>query len=83
MQDPMSKEARLKAMQLLLDYAINEFDEMGLGELVGLLAAAALAVDEQLETASPEHQPRAARHGRIRLVTSADGVLEKGHGTEV
>ncbi len=83
MQDPMSKEARLKAMQLLLDYAINEVDEMGLGELVRLLAAAALAVDEELETASPEHQPQAARHGQIRLVTSADGPCEKGHGTEV
>lgn len=80
MGEVMSKRARLRAIQYLLEYAVAEVQELGLHQLEQLLAAATVAVTDELRGKN-----RAAVNGprrpHIRLVVDA-GRRQEGNGTK-
>jgi hypothetical protein len=79
MGEVMSKRARLRAIQDLLEYALTEVHELGLGQLEQLLAAATVTVNDELRRGS--RAGNLARRPQIRLVVDADRRAE-GNGTK-
>ena len=76
----MSKRARLRAIQHLLEYAVAEVQELGLGQLEQLLAAANVTVNEELRGKN-RTAANSTRRPQIRLVVDADDY-EQGTGTK-
>ncbi len=82
MGEVMSKRARLRAIQHLLEYAVAEVHELGLYQLEQLLAAATVTVNDEIKRRRRAVIANGPRRPRIRLVVDADGY-EKGNGTKV
>jgi len=82
MGEVMSKRARLRAIQYLLEYAATEVHELGLHQLEQLLAAATATVTDEMRGRSRNQVTDRARRPHIRLVVDADN-RKKGNGTEV
>ena len=83
MGEIMSKRARLRAIQHLLEYAVAEVHELGLRQLEQLLAAASVTVNDELKGRSgAAAAANGPRRPQIRLVVDA-GRYEKGNGTKV
>jgi hypothetical protein len=61
--------ARLRAIELLLDYVIAECEELELPELERLLGAAALVVGEMIDCGRAAGPPRRSVKPALRLVT--------------
>jgi hypothetical protein len=80
MGEVMSKRARLRAIQHLLEYAVAEVQELGLRQLEQLLAAANATVNEELKGKS-RTAANGTRRAQIRLVVDA-GDYAKGTGTK-
>jgi hypothetical protein len=80
MGEVMSKRARLRAIQHLLEYAVAEVQELGLRQLEQLLAAANVTVNEELKGKN-RIAANSTRRPQIRLVVDADDY-EKGTGTK-
>jgi hypothetical protein len=82
MSQAMSKRARLRAIQHLLEYAVGEVHELGLCRLEQLLAAAAVTVTDELRGRRRAAGTSGQRRPQIRLVVDADR-FERGTGTKV
>jgi hypothetical protein len=82
MGEIMSKRARLRAIQHLLEYAVDEVHELGLHQLEQLLAAATVSVNDELKGRSRAAAANGPRRPQIRLVVDTEGY-EKGNGTKV
>lgn len=80
MAEVMSKRARLRAIQHLLEYALDEVHELGLHQVEQLLAAATVMVTDELRGRS-RVAANSARRSHIRLVVDADRRQE-GNGTK-
>ena len=80
MGEIMSKRARLRAIQHLLEYAVAEVQELGLRQLEQLLAAANVTVNEELRGKN-RTAANSTRRPQIRLVVDADDY-EQGTGTK-
>lgn len=81
MGEVMSKRARLRAIQYLLEYAVTEVHELGLHQLEQLLAAATETVTNEIKGRNRGHAAQRPRRPQIRLVVDADS-REKGNGTK-
>ena len=82
MGEVMSRRARLRAIQHLLQYAVAEVHELGLRQLEQLLAAAAATVTDELKGRNHAAAGNKPRRTQIRLVVDADNY-QKGNGTKV
>lgn len=82
MGEVMSKRARLRAIQYLLEYAVTEVHELGLHQLEQLLAAATATITNEMRGRSRSQLTDRQRRPHIRLVVDADNH-EKGNGTAV
>ena len=77
----MSREARLNAVKLLLDYAIAESQELRLRQLKELLDDAVRAVEQSLKSNAPVAGLREHRRD-IRLVVDRDRLRQKERGAK-
>ncbi len=82
MADTMTKQARLKAVRCLLEYAAAEAQELGLPQLEQLLEAASVSVDDALKPKTRGPSSAQDRQPRLRLISSADADCENGTGTK-
>jgi hypothetical protein len=80
-----TKEANLRAIRRLLDYAVSETRRVGLSEVGNLLRTANLIIGDSLGDADGRHttrvEPRGA--GKIRLVACRDARYKKENETKI
>jgi hypothetical protein len=83
MDEPLSRLARLRALQRLLDYAIAESRELEMRHLEHLLGAAAVAVGDMVDGNGDGNVPtKPARRREIRLVASGDARYKNENGSK-
>jgi hypothetical protein len=82
MADTMTRQARLKAVRCLLEYAAAEAQELGLPQLEQLLEAASVNVDDALKPKRRGPSSAEGRQPQLRLISSTDADCTKGTGTK-
>jgi len=85
MGDPMTDEARLEAVQRLLDYAVAESQELDLPQLEQLLRQAKLATEAELcrrTAGAPTPISLTPARARLALVAGTDARRKNGRAGE-
>ena len=85
MGGPMTEEARLEAVQRLLDYAVVESQELDLPQLEHLLRQAMLATEAALlerTTCAEEPTPLIPARARLSLVAGTDAQRKNARANE-
>ena len=85
MGDPMTEEARLEALQRLLDYAVDESRELDLPQLEQLLHQARLVTEAELvrrATNARGSKALASAPARLALVAGTEARFKNGRASE-